>query len=117
MDTRCRLGKWLGFLAGMLLGTAIMLVPAVIGRLLHPNNWAGEAHALGPRMGFMYGLLSIIPVAFLVGLFFGIIGQAWGGRWQKAAQEKSARLAAVAQAQQEGNVWPPLPIQGDTGGK
>jgi len=108
------LGKLIGFLAGTLLGIGIVLVPAMIDRLLHPNTWAGEAHALGPRAGFMYGLLGMTAFSFLVGLFFGIIGQAWGGNLQEAAYEKNARLVAARQAQQAENVWPPPPNKGNT---
>ncbi len=108
------LGKLIGFVIGTLLGICIVLVPAVVDRLLHPSYWAGEAHALGQRAGFIYGLLGITVFSLLIGLLFGIIGQAYGGWRQEAAQEKNARLAAVAQAQQTKNVWPPPPNKRDT---
>ncbi len=114
-DARCRLGKWLGFLAGMLLGNTLVLVPALIQLVNNPVMWTGYARYVGPTNSILYHLLPNIPVGFLVGLFFGIIGQAWGGRWQETANQRSAqRIAAVMQAQQAGNVWPPPPITGDT---
>lgn len=109
------LGKLIGFLAGMLLGIALVLVPAVVHRLLNPSEWAREAHTLGPGMGFMYDLLGMTVFSIVVGLFFGLIGQAWGGRLQEAANQRSARLIAAAmQAEQAENVWPPPPTKGDT---
>lgn len=97
----------------MLLGNALVLVPAVVHRILNPSEWAGEAHALGLRAGFMYGLLGMTAFSLLVGLFFGIIGQAWGGHLQAATNQKKARLVAARQAQPAENVWPPPPIKGD----
>ena len=108
------LGKLIGFLAGMLLGTGIILVPAVIYQVMNPNEWAGEVRTLGPRMGFMYDLLGTTAVSLLIGLLFGIIGQAYGGWRQEVASQRNAQLAAAKQAQQARNVWPPPPIKGDT---
>ena len=95
------------------LGNALVLVPRAVYLFNNPSGWMRYAQKVGPVNSIIYHFLSTLPVAFLVGLFFGIIGLACGERWQEAANQRSAeRIAAARQAQQAGKVWPP-PIKED----
>lgn len=60
-------------------------------------------------------MLHLLPLALVMGLVFGIVGQAWVRRRQEAANQRSARLVAAAmQAEKAENVWPPPPNRRDT---
>ena len=99
----------------MLLGNGLVLVPHALYLFNNPNCWMRYAQKVGPVNSIIYHSLGTLPLAFLLGLFFGIIGQAWGGGLQEAAnQKKVQRIAAAMEAQQRGNVWPPPPTKGDT---
>jgi len=101
--------KLIGLLLGTLFGSALILVPSVLYRLYgHDSTLPGDVHALGPRSGFVYGLLGTLPVAFLAGLIFGIAGFQWGNSLKDAAEHESKRRA-LKDERETSEAWPPAP--------
>ena len=109
MPNDYKYAKFIGLLLGMLFGNALILVPSVLYRLYgHDSSLPGDVHALGPRSGFVYGLLGTLPVAFLAGLIFGIAGFQWGKNLKDTAGHENKRRALIDE-RETSEVWPPAP--------